>query len=142
MRAAYDTLDDETRAEVEDLVCEHSLLYSRGSLGFTELTPEERARCSRRCASGWCARIPVTGRKSLYLSSHIGGIVGWPVPEARAFIRDLTEHATQRELRLCARVAAVRPRHLGQPPDHASGAPLRRYQAARHAPHHGRGRPS
>ncbi len=38
---------------------------------------------------------PVTGRKSLYLSAHIGGIVGWPVPEARAFIRDLTEHATQ-----------------------------------------------
>ena len=38
---------------------------------------------------------PVTGRKSLFLSSHIGTIVGWPVPEARAFIRDLTEHATQ-----------------------------------------------
>ena len=38
---------------------------------------------------------PKTGRKSLYLSSHIGGIAGWPVPEARAFIRDLTEHATQ-----------------------------------------------
>ena len=40
---------------------------------------------------------PVSGRKSLYLSSHIGAIVGWPVPEARAFIRDLIEHATQRE---------------------------------------------
>ena len=40
---------------------------------------------------------PVTGRKSLYLSSHIGGIVGWPMPEARAFIRDLMEHATQRQ---------------------------------------------
>ena len=39
----------------------------------------------------------MTGRKSLYLSSHIGTIVGWPVPEARAFIRDLTEHATQRQ---------------------------------------------
>ena len=38
---------------------------------------------------------PVTGRKSLYLSSHIGTIVGWPMPEARAFIRDLTELATQ-----------------------------------------------
>ncbi|MFN4090905.1 MAG: TauD/TfdA dioxygenase family protein, partial [Alphaproteobacteria bacterium] len=24
-------------------------------------------------------------------------IVGWPMPEARAFIRDLVEHATQRE---------------------------------------------
>ena len=40
---------------------------------------------------------PVTKRKSLYLSSHIGAIVGWQVPEARDLIRDLTEHATQRE---------------------------------------------
>ena len=40
---------------------------------------------------------PVNGRKSLYLSSHIGAIQGWPVPEARAFVRDLIEHATQRE---------------------------------------------
>ena len=38
----------------------------------------------------------VTRRKSLFLSSHIGGIVGWPVPEARAFVRDLVEHATER----------------------------------------------
>ncbi len=27
-------------------------------------------------------------------------IVGWPVPEARAFLRDLNEHATQRGVRL------------------------------------------
>ena len=39
----------------------------------------------------------MTGRKSLYLSSHAGTIVGWPVPEARMFLRDLTEHATQRK---------------------------------------------
>ena len=38
---------------------------------------------------------PATGRKSLYLSSHAGAILGWPVPEARAYLRDLTEHATQ-----------------------------------------------
>ena len=38
---------------------------------------------------------PTSGRKSLFLSAHIGGIVGWPAPEARAFIRDLAEHATQ-----------------------------------------------
>src|SRR3954466_14710935 len=42
MRAAYDALDDEIKAFVEDLVCEHSLLYSRGLLGF-EVSPEERA---------------------------------------------------------------------------------------------------
>jgi alpha-ketoglutarate-dependent 2,4-dichlorophenoxyacetate dioxygenase len=33
----------------------------------------------------------------LYLASHAGAIVGWPVPEARAFLRDLIEHATQRK---------------------------------------------
>jgi alpha-ketoglutarate-dependent 2,4-dichlorophenoxyacetate dioxygenase len=93
MRAAYDSLDDETKALVEDLVCEHSLLYSRGLLGF-EVTPEERAMF--RPVRQRLVRIhPVTGRKSLYLASHAGTIVGWPMPEARALLRDLTEHATQ-----------------------------------------------
>ena len=31
-----------TKAEVEDLVCEHSLIYSRGRLGFTDFLPDER----------------------------------------------------------------------------------------------------
>ena len=43
MRAAYDALDDETKAEIEDLICEHSLMYSRGSLGFLDYTDEEKA---------------------------------------------------------------------------------------------------
>src|SRR3954462_2791784 len=42
MRAAYDALDARTKAEIEDLVCEHSLIYSRGTLGFTELSDEEK----------------------------------------------------------------------------------------------------
>ena len=98
MRAAYDALDDATKAEVEDLVCEHSLIYSRGALGFTELSAEELAMF-KPVRQRLVRTHPVTGRKSLYLSSHIGAIVGWPVPEARAFIRDLTEHATQPQFR-------------------------------------------
>ena len=43
MRAAYDALDDETKAEIEDMICEHSLMYSRGSLGFLDYTDEEKA---------------------------------------------------------------------------------------------------
>jgi alpha-ketoglutarate-dependent 2,4-dichlorophenoxyacetate dioxygenase len=94
MRAAYDALDDETKREVEGLICEHSLIYSRGTLGFTDLSEEERAMFKPVRQS--LVRVhPVTGRKSLYLSSHIGTIIGWPMPEARAFIRDLTEHAVQ-----------------------------------------------
>jgi alpha-ketoglutarate-dependent 2,4-dichlorophenoxyacetate dioxygenase len=93
MRAAYDALDAETKALVEGLVCEHSLLYSRGQLGF-EVTDEERM-LFRPVRQSLVRTHPVTGRKSLYLASHAGTIVGWPVPEARALLRDLTEHATQ-----------------------------------------------
>src|SRR6516162_7407978 len=57
MRAAYDALDERAKAEVEDLVCEHSL----------------------------------------FLAAHAGAIVGWTIPEARMFLRDLTEHATRPE---------------------------------------------
>ena len=98
MRAAYDALDERTKAEVEDLVCEHSLMFSRGALGFTELSEQERA--AFRPVRQRLVRVhPVTGRKSLYLSSHAGGIVGWTVPEARAFLRDLVEHATAERFR-------------------------------------------
>jgi alpha-ketoglutarate-dependent 2,4-dichlorophenoxyacetate dioxygenase len=96
MRHAYDTLDDKTRALVEDMVCEHSLMYSRGSMGFTGLTDEERAMM-KPVRQRLVRAHPVTGRKSLYLSSHAGTIVGWLVPESRDLLRDLTEHATQRE---------------------------------------------
>ena len=94
MRAAYDRLDAKTHAEVQDLVCEHSLIYSRGTLGFTELTDAERAMFTP-VRQALVRTHPITGRRSLFLSSHIGTIIGWPMPEARAFIRDLVEHATQ-----------------------------------------------
>ncbi len=95
MRAAYDALDDETKAEIADLECEHSLMFSRGALGFTEVTEAERAMFAP-VRHKLVRMHPVTGRKSLFLSAHAGTIVGWPVPEARAFLRDLIEHATQR----------------------------------------------
>ncbi|MGH7417336.1 MAG: TauD/TfdA dioxygenase family protein [Candidatus Rokuibacteriota bacterium] len=96
MRAGYDALDDETRALVKDLICEHSQIFSRQQLGFTDFTPEEieRFKPVRQCL---VRTHPVHKRKSLYLASHAGGIVGWPVPEARAFLRDLVEHGTQRQ---------------------------------------------
>jgi len=96
MRAAYDALDSDTKAECEDLICEHSQLYSRGILGFTDFTDDDRRRFTP-VHQRLVRRHPSTGRKSLFLASHAGAILGWPVPEARAFLRDLTEHATQRQ---------------------------------------------
>jgi alpha-ketoglutarate-dependent 2,4-dichlorophenoxyacetate dioxygenase len=94
MRAAYDALDDRTRALAETLVCHHSLLYSRQAIGFFEMTPEE-IESFRPVRQPLARTHPVTGRKSLFLSSHAGAIEGWTVPEARMFLRDLTEFATQ-----------------------------------------------
>ncbi|MBN9515711.1 MAG: TauD/TfdA family dioxygenase [Alphaproteobacteria bacterium] len=96
MRAAYDALDDRTKGEVEDLICEHSLIYSRAAVGFTDLTPEEIANF-KPVLQRLVRTHQATGRKSLFLSSHAGAIVGWTIPEARSYLRELTEHATQRE---------------------------------------------
>jgi alpha-ketoglutarate-dependent 2,4-dichlorophenoxyacetate dioxygenase len=94
MRAAYDALDAPTKALIEDLVCEHSLMYSRGSLGMLDYSEEERAMF-RPVRQRLVRTHPATGRKSLYLASHAGAIVGMPMAEARILLRDLTEHATQ-----------------------------------------------
>ncbi|PWS38416.1 2,4-dichlorophenoxyacetate dioxygenase [Falsiroseomonas bella] len=96
MRAAWDALDDETKALVRDLVCEHTQIHSRGTLGFSDFTEEERARWAP-VPQRLVRRHPRTGRLSLFLSAHAGGIQGWPKPEALMLLRDLTEHATQRD---------------------------------------------
>jgi alpha-ketoglutarate-dependent 2,4-dichlorophenoxyacetate dioxygenase len=63
MRAAYDALDDDTRAECEGLVCEHSQLYSRAVLGFTEFTEQERLRF-KPVPQRLVRTHPSTGRRS------------------------------------------------------------------------------
>jgi alpha-ketoglutarate-dependent 2,4-dichlorophenoxyacetate dioxygenase len=96
MRAAYDALDAETKAEIADMICEHSLMYSRGALGMSDFSDEEKAMF-KPVLQRLVRTHPVHGRKSLYLSSHAGAIQGMSVPEARLLLRDLTEHATQPE---------------------------------------------
>jgi alpha-ketoglutarate-dependent 2,4-dichlorophenoxyacetate dioxygenase len=96
MRAAHDALDAAMRATIADLVCEHSLMYSRAILGFTDYTAEERSTFAP-VRHRLVRTNPRTGRKSLFLSAHAGAIVGWSLPEARDLLRELTEHATRRE---------------------------------------------
>jgi alpha-ketoglutarate-dependent 2,4-dichlorophenoxyacetate dioxygenase len=95
MRAAYDALDLQTKEKIKEIVCEHSLLFSRGSLGFDDDLTEEEKQGFAPVRQSLVRVHPKSGRKSLYLSAHAGRIVGWPTPEARIFLRDLNEHATQ-----------------------------------------------
>ena len=94
MRAAYDSLDADAKAEIEDLICEHSQMYSRGSLGLLDYSDQEK-ELFKPVRQRLVRVHPVTGRKSLYLSAHAGGIVGMATPQARIILRDLNEHATQ-----------------------------------------------
>jgi len=96
MRAAYEALDAATKAEINDMICEHSLMYSRGSLGFLEYTDQEK-EMFKPVRQRLVRAHPSTGAKSLYLSSHAGAILGMEMPAARILLRDLTEHATQPE---------------------------------------------
>lgn len=96
MRQAWDSFDQETKDLCEPLICEHSQMYSRAKLGFTQFSAEELPRF-KPVLQRLVRTHPSTGRKSIYLSSHAGKIVGWPEPEAKAFLMDLTEKATQRE---------------------------------------------
>ena len=96
MRGAYDALAPGVKNEIEDLVCEHSLLFSRAQLGFKDFTDEERERFEP-VLQRLVRKHPRTGRRNLYLSAHIGAIKGMPIADALLLLSELTEHATQRE---------------------------------------------
>ena len=96
MRAAYDALPERTKAEVEDLVAEHSIYTSRAKVGFTDFAEEERRGLPPVPQS--VVRVhPGSGRKGLYLASHAGRILGMPLPEGMMLLHELMEHATQRQ---------------------------------------------
>ena len=95
MRAAWDMLDERMKALIGNLICLHSRVLSKGALGFafTEQELEAFAPVRQRLVR----THPKTGRRSLFLSSHGARIEGWEIPEGMMLLRELTEHATQRE---------------------------------------------
>ena len=95
MRAAYDALDGKTRERIAGLHAHHSIAYSRSTLGF-EFSADEQQRLPG-AVHPLVRTNPRTGRRALYLASHASRIMDWPVPEGRLLLRELTEHATQRE---------------------------------------------
>ena len=93
-RAAYDALPEATKQRIEGLVAEHSIWHSRAQLGGYKPTEEEKkARPPAR--HPLVRRHPGSGRKALYIASHASHIIGWPVEEGRALLRELLAFATQ-----------------------------------------------
>jgi alpha-ketoglutarate-dependent 2,4-dichlorophenoxyacetate dioxygenase len=94
MRAAHDALPDATKTDIDALIAEHDIFWSRGQIGFTQFPPGEREKYPPS-PQRLVRRHPRSGRKTLYLSAHASHIIGWPIADGRLLLFDLNTHATQ-----------------------------------------------
>jgi alpha-ketoglutarate-dependent taurine dioxygenase len=103
MRAAYDALDDATRAKVEKLSAYHSLHYSQSKLGH--VTDQKKADGEY---SGYgfnnkgsvplrpLVKVhPETGRKNLVIGRHAHNIPGMTPQDSERLLQELIDFACQ-----------------------------------------------
>lgn len=95
MRGAYGALPEGLKQRIERLVAEHSFAYSRGLVDPTLLNREMKDEVPP-VQQSMVRQNPVNGRKALYIGSHASHILGMPVEEGRALLKQLLDHATQR----------------------------------------------
>ena len=95
-RAAYDALPQPTKEKLAGRVAEHCIATSRQRSGFTEFSADEAKRLPP-VPQALVRTIPQSGRKSLYLASHAGRVLGMPEADGRALIDQLLAHITQRQ---------------------------------------------
>lgn len=94
LRAAYDSLPEERKRQIEGQAAEHCIRYSRARIGFTNFSQQE-IESMPPVPQAVVRRIPQTGRKTLYLASHARHIIGLPDPEGQQLVDELIAHATQ-----------------------------------------------
>ncbi len=96
MRAAWDALPPSRQRELEGLVVEHSIYWSREKMGMSLNSFSAETLAERKPVLHPLVRThPRTGNKSLYLASHASHVIGWPIEKGRALVEELTAHATQ-----------------------------------------------
>ena len=95
LRAAYDALSDDLKAEIGSLHSVHAALYSRVWLGdkppeadFAKMPPVQWPLVRTHAGSS---------REVLWVGAHATHIVEKTVAEGRMLLLELLEHATQRE---------------------------------------------
>ena len=96
MRVGYETLPDERKRTLEDLVAVHDYSYSVSLFG-DKLVPREEMDSVPPVRHPLVRTHPPTGLRSLFVSGHIERIEGMPVEEGRALAADLIEWCTRPE---------------------------------------------
>ncbi len=99
MRAAYQALDEETRARVSKLSAHHSLYYSQSKLGHA---PKHNSEYSgygfhneRPPLRPLVKNHPETGKPSLLIGRHAYDIPGMETQESERLLQELVEFACQ-----------------------------------------------
>lgn len=96
MIVAWDDLPEDTKAKIDGKIALHHFAASRNRINpelmtqaeYDELPPVKQIMVRD---------IPETGKKSLYVGSHAGAIVGMPDDEAKQLIDELVAFATAPE---------------------------------------------
>jgi alpha-ketoglutarate-dependent taurine dioxygenase len=101
MRAAYEALDEETRALVADLSAYHSLYYSQGRAGYLPAKNDgggydQYGYHDEEPSLRPLVKVhPDTGRPNLLIGRHAYGIPGMDPDESERFLDRLAEQACQ-----------------------------------------------
>ena len=92
--ASYASLSEEKKASLKGLVAEHSLAHSRDQIApnlmskaFLDETPSENQVLVRT--------VPETGKKALLVGSYATQIIGLPLEEGKALLKELLDWSTQ-----------------------------------------------
>src|SRR5262245_40786820 len=96
MRAAYDALDEVTKARIAELSAYHSLYYSQGRIGHKAAVGSSYGFHTDDPPLRPLVKVhPVTGRKSLFIGRHAYGIPGLEPEESEKLLDELVTFACQ-----------------------------------------------
>lgn len=103
-RQGYDTwggtADGITKEDLEGLVCEHSLVYSRGQNTGDIMNQKQKDELPP-VRQALVRTNPATGHKGFFVGAHASHIIGWPVEKGRPLLRELTAWCTQERFTYC-----------------------------------------
>ena len=131
MAAAYDALDDDTKALIADLSAYHSLNYSQGRVGYL---PSKKTEKGDYAGYGYDQQPylrplvkvhPDTGRPNLLVGRHAFGVVGHGPRRVSGLVGPPQRLRLPVAPHLPPRVGSGRCRGLGQPPTDAPGDAVR-----------------